>query len=263
MDQQIEGEQITKKNNNRIQVIISVIIITGIITTAVTYLFYSQKSNILQKQHQSQIASFQKQIFDYQNQNSELQQQIASLNKQMESKNKEIDNNLDSEASNKSQQTFISDKWQLYKNNKLKISFLFPEELGIIEEKDESDHIILTASSSLFLGADNGGESVGRGGYWGDEAKFINNEEYIKYYCKNKNNCTVDINKNDILYAKEIIDNFSEWGSEPHKTIFYLLHNSKSEYRGIIISNQRFAEKNISNIEDIFEKIIDSIKFVN
>ena len=158
-------------------------------------------------------------------------------------------------------------EWQLYKNNDLKISFSYPKNWGEINKKIESDHVILALAvfnNAVFLGADNGKKAlVGRGGYWGDEAEFIINQNYINDFCNDKNNCEIKTNQYGITFAREK-RLFSDLGyPTPHESIFYYLFNPKTELKGIIISNERLINNNIESLESKMDSIIDSIEFVD
>lgn len=157
-----------------------------------------------------------------------------------------------------------SAEWQLYKDNDLKISLSYPKDWGEINKKIESDHVILAVfNNDVFLGADNGKKSLGRGGYWGDAAEFIINQDYVNNFCNDKNNCEIKTNQYGITFAREK-RLFSDLGDPtPRESIFYYLFNPKTEFKGTIISNERLIDNNIESLESKMDSIIDSIEFID
>ena len=158
---------------------------------------------------------------------------------------------------------------QTYNNDELKISFNYPNEWGQLVQKDEPDHIALQVNNRIFLGTDNGEDSLGRGGYWGDPANLIVNQEYINNFCNDKSDCEIKTNQQGITFARNIEKEYSTFGSDPVEAVFYYLFNPKSEYRGVIISGVNLDNDNILVGENIqfdesdMELLIDGLNFID
>lgn len=152
---------------------------------------------------------------------------------------------------------------QQFKNDDLKLSFDYPKEWGEISIKNEPDHISLAIDLDVFLGADNGGDSMGRGGYWGDEAVLITDQNYVNNFCNGKVDCQIMTNKSGIIFAREkkLFDSLSD--QNQRDSIFYYIFNPKSKFRGIILSDEGLINMNIESIESKIDSLVDSIEFIN
>lgn len=154
-----------------------------------------------------------------------------------------------------------------YESDTLNIAFSYPQDWGnISQEKDGTDHIALSVfeKSIIFLAADNGSESVGRGAYWGDSAGLIDSQGYINNLCDTKNeaqNCEIKTNPTGVKYAK-VVEEVFKFGDPTIETNYYI-YNPNSKFRGIILSTERLKSKNISNLESKLQNLVDSFYFTN
>lgn len=154
-----------------------------------------------------------------------------------------------------------------YHNITLDMTFDYPAEWeAVYQELDGTDHLALSVfeNSTIFLAADSGGESVARGAYWGDSAGLITNQDYIDSLCDTKTDaqsCEIKTNSNGIRYAK-VVEEVTKFGEPTIETNYYLYH-PKSDYKGIIVSTERLRAKNIENLEQKLDKLVDSINFLD
>ena len=172
------------------------------------------------------------------------------------------------EQDNQDESSSISEELNLisYENKTLSISFHYPENWGeITQEEDGTDHIALSIFKKpiVLLAADNGGESIARGAYWGDMAESIVSQDYIDNLCNVKNeaeSCQIKSNQYGIKYAK-VVEEVIKFGEPTIETNYYIF-NSKSEFRGLIISTERLVTVDIDNLEDKLQSLVDSFKFI-
>lgn len=154
-----------------------------------------------------------------------------------------------------------------YENKTLNISFSYPQDWGdVSQKKDGTDHIALSVfeSSVVFLAADNGGESVARGAYWGDSAELIDSQNYVNNLCDTKGeaqSCEIKTNSSGVQYAK-VVEEVFQMGGGTIGTNYYI-YNPNSEFRGIILSTDRLREKDVSDLESKLQNLVDSLYFIN
>lgn len=170
----------------------------------------------------------------------------------------------------------------VYRNTKLGIQFEYPSEWGVLEEsvergcyeaqekiteQDPCQHVdllfmdlewpvnLLSAYSVLFSQ-----HGVGRGGYWGDFAGSIKDEDFVKNYCndKDKNKCRVYKNANGILVARSIED----VGYGEGEAVLYYIKSSHPVFFGLVLSTDRFQNVGIPNLEEKIDRLVDSLRFI-
>lgn len=172
----------------------------------------------------------------------------------------QIYTNSQQESKTKSKE---KDGLKKFTNNVLSLEFNYPEEFGVINiMEDGNDHYGLRLfNEDIFLAADNGNESVKRGAYWGDTAEFIDNQEYINNFCNEKKDCVVNNNSNGITFAKWNKE-VKQLDGEVIESIYYYIYNSYSDYRGIIVSDERIKKHNFTDLEVKMDEMIDSFYFL-
>lgn len=158
-----------------------------------------------------------------------------------------------------------------YSNDQLKISFSYPKEWGLIEEKTELPligQITLVFSDDIFLSASNGYRNADRGGYWGDYAYFLNDQSTITDFCKEPftyperiKSCAILTNNNGIIYAKTQEEICTEGGCSG-LAVNYYLYNPNSEFRGLVISSDRLKDNNILELEEKLDELVNNLNFV-
>lgn len=170
----------------------------------------------------------------------------------------------------------------VYRNEKLGLQFEYPSEWGILEEsaergcyqaqekiteQDPCEHIdllfidldwpvnLLSTYSILFSQ-----HSVDRGGYWGDAAGGIKDENFVKNYCndKDKNKCRVYRNTNDVLIVRSIED----VGYDEGEAVVYYIKSSHPVFFGLVLSSDRFRNVGITNLEQKLDRLVDSLSFI-
>lgn len=187
----------------------------------------------------------------------EQDEKITSPTPETKSADKEDDVPLKPQASN----------LKSYENKTLNISFSYPQDWGdVSQEKDGTDHISLSVfkSSIIFLAADNGGESVGRGAYWGDNAELIDSQSYINNLCDTKSeaqSCEIKTNSSGVKYAK-VVEEVLKFGDPTIETNYYI-YNPNSEFRGILLSTERLRSENINDLESKLQSLVDSFYFTD
>ena len=174
-----------------------------------------------------------------------------------------------------------SDEQQsIYSNETLGIQFEYPSEWGgideiaeqvcldmqIDEQKDPCQHISLKfkdlGDSVLFLSSSSvlySEDIMGRGGYWGDDAGLIEDENYIKKYCDDKkDDCKIYQNTNGIWVSKS-----QEYYVPIDKDItIYNIKSNNPIFYGITASSERLENLDIENMQEKFDLIIDSLNFI-
>ena len=148
-----------------------------------------------------------------------------------------------------------------YSSDTLKLAFSYPTTWENLDMIDEPDHKALTIDGNIFLGADNGEESVGRGAYWGDDAELIVGADYISNYCDEveSDECAIYTNDNGVTYVKWT----GEYGGfEITVQTNYYIYNSNSEYRGVILSAERLNDAGVENAEEDLEELVESLYFL-
>lgn len=153
-----------------------------------------------------------------------------------------------------------------YENRTLNVAFSYPQDWGSIsQENDGTDHVALSVfeAVTIFLAADNGDDSVGRGAYWGDDAELIDSQKYVDDLCRTKSeaeSCAIKINSFGVEYAK-VVEEVFKFGDSTIETNYYI-YNPNSEFRGIIFSTERLRGRNIQNLEEKLESLVDSFYFI-
>lgn len=159
---------------------------------------------------------------------------------------------------------------QPYKNDRLKLTFSYPKDMGPITEDElpPDGHVTLRLSGDIFLAADSGERDGDRGSYWGDYASFLNNQSTITNFCNEPftfpdriKNCNVLQNQNGISYAKTQEEICTEGGCSGIATSYYI-YNPNSEFRGIVISSDRLRDNSIPQLDEKLDEIVKSINFV-
>lgn len=158
-------------------------------------------------------------------------------------------------------QTLPAD-FKRYDDEELGFGFALPEGWGEISKREEMNHRSLSLEGgSVFLGADNGGENVGRGGYWGDSAELITDQDYITKLCETKTDaksCEIRTNDAGLTYAK-VTEDIVQFGPSV-EGINYYIFNPNNDYRGIILSTERLDEDGYDRAD--LQYIVDNFYFL-
>lgn len=171
--------------------------------------------------------------------------------------------------------------WKTYRNEELGLEFKYPEEWGSLFESEEDfpdtnafhpSRIRVSISNlkdnPVILEVDNGEDRMGRGKFTGDIVIDVNSQDYIENFCQNQKDkniskCEHKVNSNNISFVKYEDELCSEGGCFG-KGLFYLIYNSNSEYRGILLYTYNIQEDKIivdHKEEMIFDSLIDNLKF--
>lgn len=180
-----------------------------------------------------------------------------------------------------------------YESEKLKVRFTYPAKWGDPIEEDIPTGFLGT-SPDTFVSFTNFTDSRGghpivlfgteyttqipeRGTFWGDSAREIFDEDYIRDYCSSDENlkdpgkvgvnCEVFINRNGIYIAKLEYTLQSNWAGLPiGKTADYYFYNPNSQLSGLAASYNRINDEmygvDISQLEKEFEDFIQSLSFL-
>lgn len=151
-----------------------------------------------------------------------------------------------------------------FSDTEIWVSFSYPSNWWEItkssEENDGKKYLIGLSKDkeNIFAVFHNGGTPVARWGFWWDMAMNISGSAYVSSFCTGKTKCTVHTNSNDIPYVKYYYE-AGVMGSEQTKsTIAYYLFNPNSDFRGIIVSNDRIPNEPESSLDTI----VESFKFI-
>lgn len=161
--------------------------------------------------------------------------------------------------------------YSLYTNDELNISFYYPKEWKLEILKDGTYHRAIIAkmknTSGIFLSASNSnGQAEGRGGYYGDESKYITSISYIKNKVKIYPNASLYKNGNGLLILNS--RNIENVSMEPEfETIWNLydrfyIFNPESSYHGIIISYERLLNNPYSDLDKNTVKMQNQIYYL-
>ena len=168
---------------------------------------------------------------------------------------------------------------KMFSDKNIGIQFVYKQELGdIVSEKSDNLQTLLFSKyndNGLFLTANDGEESIGRGAFWGDEAYSITNQEYINNFCEGKENCTIGVNNHGIKFAKVVDEKYTadlSCSIEPEnnsckteRAVFYYLYNPDSKYKGIVLSDARLnnaPELDLNDKEYLMDMIVSSINYI-
>lgn len=198
---------------------------------------------------------------------NQYKNKLEELENEKESNNQNIQNNDKDKNNIENKNSSLIE----YSDKELWISFSYPKNWGKIYKDYDSpwpewiDFATLSIWDDLFLCFSNWKPSAWRWAFWGDESRTINNQEYIMNYCDNQKidkskweKCEMKKNKNGIYYIKSTKQYYIMWEENSELITTYKIYNSKSTFRWIIASNERFKNK----IENDFDSIIENLSFM-
>jgi hypothetical protein len=170
-------------------------------------------------------------------------------------------------------------KTSIYSSPVLNISFSTPDNWGIIEKKDviegtaegpqKAGEQLKFVGNVIFLQAtltqDDYPESLGRGGFWGDDAMNIIGLDAVEQWCVGKSDCNVLTNSHGVRIARHYAS-VDEYETPREPTTQYYLYNPGSQYPGMVLSPLFLMEGVGSGralVEQMFADIVDSIQFLD
>jgi len=236
--------------------LILVIILAVLVASGVIY-FYSETAKL-----KNEIADQKTRLENLGNQILEKEQTISDLT----AKVSEYEGDIDAKV-----EYLIN--FPEYSNETIGLSFNYPKDLGSIifsegheTGQEEVAKVTLGFNAlteySTFLHTVRDVPIGDRGGYWGDQATFIKDLEYINNFCEEKESCTIFTTANGITVAK-LTDTTaeSEGYSDPGVDEYHIFHPD-SEYFGIVISTHALLKAGIENEKQIISDLVESLKFL-
>jgi len=243
---------------NKLSIILLILVILLAIGLAATLIYYNSQVNDLtdeKNEQKSRLENLGTQVLEKENEIEDLETTVTKYETDIDARVEYLTN------------------FPEYKNETIGLSFNYPKELGPIRysegtEGGEEEVAKVTLGFekiedyNTFLHTVKK-EPVGdRGGYWGDKAVNIKDQDYINNFCNDKENCTIYTTPNDITVAK-LTDTTaeSEGYSDPGVDEYHLFHPD-SEYYGIVISTHALMKAGIENEKQIVSDLVDTIKFI-
>lgn len=216
-------------------------------------------------------------VYELNDDNSEQKSRLENLGTQILENENEIEN-LESTVSEYEEDIDAKVEYLTnfpeYNNDKIGVTFNYPEEWGDITATESDDghgegvvaNITIRASAigadgDHFMYAVAKGNELGRGGWWGDNAVNIENQQYIDSYCIDKENCTVSTNPNGIKYAKHTTTVSTEGFSKDNIDVYYI-YNPNSEFYGITLYSIQLEEAGIENAKEKLAELVNTLAFV-
>ena len=160
-----------------------------------------------------------------------------------------------------------------YKNDKIDVTFNYPKEWGDITatESDDGHGEGVVANTMINASAVNAGNgnfmyavakepNSDRGGFWGDDAVQIKDQQYIDTYCIDKENCTVSTNPNGVKYAKHTTTVDSEGFTKENVDVYYI-HNPSSDFHGIMLYSAWLEEAGVENAKEELAELVNTLAF--
>lgn len=198
---------------------------------------------------------------------SQLEQQLSWLIEQfswLQAENESLKQSLSWWNNNTTinQQKTEKSNVSTFSDSEIWISFSYPNNWWTITKSSETNNskylIMLSKNWNVFFAFHNWETPIARWSFWWDQAKNINSNSYINNFCQNKTNCSVLTNTNGIKYAKYNEEYWEMWSDIVNTRLMYYIFNPNSNYRGIIMSNERISNESISNLDSI----INSLSFL-
>lgn len=105
-------------------------------------------------------------------------------------------------------------------------------------------------------------DQLGRGGYWGDQARAFSTEADVKKWCDTKDSCVPYINPNGVTIYHAYSKSVDSWGDELTDIDMYAAWNPNKDIHGILISNQGFVQAGLGRMQDEVSAVADSLSFL-
>ena len=106
-------------------------------------------------------------------------------------------------------------------------------------------------------------ETLGRGGYWGDQARQFVTEEAVAAWCDGKDSCETFANPNGVTVWHASSERVEDWGDTLEGIHEYAVFNPNRSIHGILFSNQGFVRDGLGPMTDELAAIVDSLAFVD
>ena len=163
-------------------------------------------------------------------------------------------------------------EWQTISENQ-ELGLFGDEEVQIDEEGNvmftcethTSLAVILGDAGTEFLTADDNGdcETLGRGGYWGDRADGVTSSEALEAWCNELVDGVCQIRKNEkgVTYAHAHYDSVESWGTVIEDVDEYYFFHEGHDWDGIIISDEFFVQAGVTDLDDDFLRLVESLEF--
>ena len=167
------------------------------------------------------------------------------------------------------------------RDERTKVAFSYPASLGEITTRNEfgwgmeEDEATVTNFTCLEQRAFNLDgtpflvvndtwqcQTLGRGGYWGDQARAFSTEEDVKKWCESKDVCTPYVNPNGVTIYHAYTKSDEFWGEPIVDIDKYGAWNPNKDIHGILISNQGFVENGQGRMQEEVKAIADSLSFL-
>lgn len=177
--------------------------------------------------------------------------------------------------------TTVSGDTTTVRDERTKVAFSYPTSLGEVETRVEygvgMETDIETATffdcleqrafdlnGTPFLVVNDTWQcqTLGRGGYWGDQARAFSTEEDVKKWCESKDVCTPYVNPNGVTIYHAYTKSDEFWGEPIVDIDKYGAWNPNKDIHGILISNQGFVENGQGRMQEEVKAIADSLSFL-
>ena len=117
-------------------------------------------------------------------------------------------------------------------------------------------------SPTVFLVAHNPSvSSLGRGGYWGDQARQLTSEKGLQQWCQTtlpdytNSQCTLSQNPQGILIARKHSDEKSVYGNITTDIDEYGIYHAGHAFSGIILSTEAMGSEKAETLKNLVETI--------
>jgi len=105
-------------------------------------------------------------------------------------------------------------------------------------------------------------QTLGRGGYWGDQARAFSTEADVKLWCETKDVCEPYVNKNGVTIYRAYTKSDDFWGEPLLDIDMYAAWNPNINIHGILISNQGFVQAGLGRMQGEVAGVADSLSFL-
>jgi hypothetical protein len=160
-----------------------------------------------------------------------------------------------------------------HQDQMLDITFSYPSSWGPITSQVEANnddivHLPLTftgvGSNGILVAAYKEGETLGRGGYFGDQARLFTSPEATQEWCELEQHTVCESLTNEqgveIWYTYTAVANV--WGEELLEIDEYAIHHPNHPFYGIIVSNERLVSNGLGRNEEALRALVESLEFV-
>lgn len=176
--------------------------------------------------------------------------------------------------------TTVSGDTTIVRDERTKVAFSYPTSLGEIETRNEfgvgMETDIETATTfdcleqrafnvdgTAFLVVNDTWQcqTLGRMGYWGDQARLFSTEDDVKEWCETKGVCVPYVNPNGVTIYHAYTKSVDFFGETLFDIDEYGAWNPNKDISGVLVSNQGFVQAGLGRTQEEVKAVADSLSF--